>query len=154
MINEKIKIRKSNKEKAPIELLLLADPSEKSIKKSLKNGSSFVALNNDEIVGAYILVSQKKGTLEIVNIAVPEGMQNKGIGKLLVADAIKRAKKAGAKKLLVGTGNSSLNQLAFYKKCGFVICGTKKDYFIKKYEKPIFENGVRCRDMIRLEMDL
>lgn len=28
------------------------------------------------------------------------------------------------------------------------------DYFVKYYEEHIFENGIQCKDMVRLEMEL
>lgn len=51
----------------------------------------------------------------------------------------------------IGTGNSSIDQLAFYQKCGFRIAAIDPDFFIRHYPEPIFENGIQCRDMIRLE---
>ena len=147
-----IKIKKIDSREAPMELLLLADPSQEAINKYLKGGNCFVACEGDEIVGAYVMISRNRDEFEIMNIAVAEKRQNEGIGKLLVLDTIKRAKKEGAKKLLVGTGNSSTGQLAFYQKCGFKISGIKKDYFIKNYKESIFENGVQCKDMIMLEL--
>jgi ribosomal protein S18 acetylase RimI-like enzyme len=56
--------------------------------------------------------------------------------------------------LEVGTGNSSIGQLALYQKCGFRITGIDYNYFIRHYDEPIFENGIPCRDMIRLAIDL
>lgn len=149
-----IKIKKIDNNKIPMELLLLADPSEKAINKYLKKGNCFGAYEGNNLIGVYVLISKSSGMLEIMNIAVIKEKQNRGIGKILLADAIKRAKKEGAKKLLVGTGNSSVSQLAFYQKCGFRIVKIKKDYFVKKYKKPIFENGIQCRDMIMLEIIL
>jgi len=147
-----VKIKKIDYKKVPMELLLLADPSITAINKYLKKGNCFAAYEGADIIGIYVMVSKSKNSFEIMNIAVAENKQNKGIGKLLVSDAIKRAKKEKARKLLVGTGNSSVSQLAFYQKCGFKIAGIKKDYFIKNYKKPIFENGMQCKDMIMLEL--
>ena len=59
-------------------------------------------------------------------------------------------KKKGYKKIEIGTGNSSLGQLALYQKCGFRITGIDIDFFIRCYQEEIFENGIQCRDMIRL----
>lgn len=64
------------------------------------------------------------------------------------------ARGQGAKTLEIGTGNSSLNQLGLYQKCGFRIIGVDKDFFTRHYEDEIVENGIICRDMIRLSMDL
>jgi ribosomal protein S18 acetylase RimI-like enzyme len=149
-----MKIKKIENSKAPLDLLLLADPSIEVVNKYLKKGTCFAVYEGNDVIGVYILIPKKSDAMEIINIVVAKNYQNKGIGKLLVADAIKRAKKEKAKKLLVGTGNSSISQLAFYQKCGFRISGIKKDYFIKNYKKPIFENGIQCRDMIMLEIIL
>lgn len=59
--------------------------------------------------------------MEIMNIAVAEHLQGKGIGKKLLRHAIETAKGYGMSKLEVGTGNSSVSQLALYQKCGFRI---------------------------------
>ena len=54
--------------------------------------------------------------------------------------------------MTVGTGNSSLRQLSFYQKAGFRISGIIPDYFIGD-DPPVFENGIRCIDMIRLRYE-
>jgi len=149
-----IKIKEIDRQNAPMELLLLADPSEEKINEYLEKGNCFGAYEKDGLVGVYVLVLKDIETLEIMNIAVNDNKQGKGIGKLMILDAIERAKKFKAKKLVVGTGNSSVGQLAFYQKCGFKMAGIEKDYFIKNYPKPIFENGIQCKDMIRLEIAL
>ena len=149
-----IKIREIDRQNSPMELLFLADPSEEKINEYLEIGNCFGAYEKDNLVGVYVLVFKDTQTLEIMNIAVVKDKQEKGIGKLLIADAIERAKKFKSKKLLVGTGNSSVGQLAFYQKCGFKIAGIKKDHFLKNYSKPIFENGIQCKDMVILEIIL
>ncbi|QGQ45538.1 GNAT family N-acetyltransferase [Metabacillus sediminilitoris] len=69
-------------------------------------------------------------------------------------DAIQIARNKGYKTIEIGTGNSSIGQLAFYQKCGFRIIGVDLDFFIRHYPEEIFENGKHCRDMIRLSQDL
>lgn len=56
--------------------------------------------------------------------------------------------------LMIGTGNSSINQLALYQKCGFRVIGVERDFFINNYDEPIFENGIQCVDMIRLSIEI
>ncbi len=92
--------------------------------------------------------------MEIMNIAVVEHLQGTGIGKKLLRHAVETAKGYGMSKLEVGTGNSSVSQLALYQKCGFRIFSIDFDYFSKHYEEEIIENGIVCRDMIRLAMEL
>ena len=56
---------------------------------------------------------------------------------------------SAARDLQIGAG-----QIALYERCGFVRCGIDEDYFRKHYPAPIFENGVECRHMVRLRMEL
>ncbi|WP_312753140.1 GNAT family N-acetyltransferase [Rummeliibacillus suwonensis] len=150
-----MKIRKLEKnEMPPIELLLLADPSESLIEEYIQRGDCFVADMNHQIVGVYVLLPTRPETVELVNIAVIETMQNQGIGKQLIMNAIQTAKSTGYKTIEVGTGNSSIGPLALYQKCGFRITDVDIDFFIRRYEEEIFENGIQCRDMIRLSQDL
>lgn len=55
--------------------------------------------------------------------------------------------------MLVGTANSSIGNLAFYQKCGFRLCGIRRDFFLS-YPQPIWENGIRALDMVMFERDL
>jgi ribosomal protein S18 acetylase RimI-like enzyme len=141
-------------EQPPMDLLLLADPSEKLINEYIQRGQCFVAEMDQRIVAVYVLLPTRPETVELVNIAVDENEQGKGIGKQLVLHAIENAKQQGYKTMEIGTGNSSIGQLALYQKCGFRITGVDRDFFVKHYPEPIFENGIQCRDMIRLSIDL
>ncbi|MBP2241546.1 ribosomal protein S18 acetylase RimI-like enzyme [Cytobacillus eiseniae] len=148
-----MKVRKLN-EGFPIDLLLLADPSQKMIEEYLNRGECYVAEKKKEIIGVYVLLSTRPATVELVNIAVSKCEQGKGIGKQLIMDAVQRSKEKGYKTIEVGTGNSSIGQLALYQKCGFRLTSIDQDYFIRNYENQIFENGIWCRDMIRLTREL
>lgn len=143
-----------NKNELPWKLLLLADPSKKTVERYIDGSDAYIALINNVVIGVYVLTIRTKGVIELKNIAVDENHQGQGIGKRLVLDAIKRAKNKKAKKIEVGTGNSSLSQLALYQKCGFRIVGVEKGFFTKNYTEKIIENGIECVDMIRLEMEL
>ncbi|AZK47908.1 GNAT family N-acetyltransferase [Paenibacillus lentus] len=143
-----------NIKEAPYDLLFLADPSEENVNEYLRRGQCYVAANGLEAVGVFVLLRTRPGTIEIVNIAVREHFQGKGIGRNLVLSAIEKAKEQQAATVEIGTGNSSLSQLGLYQKCGFRITGVDRDYFIKHYDQAIFENGIQCRDMIRLSLDI
>jgi len=142
-----------NRNELPWELLLFADPSRDSIKKYIDSSEIYVAKINGKIVGEYALLTRSKSKVELMNIAVDEKQQGKGIGEQLVFDAIIKAKNKGANKIEVGTGNSSLAPLALYKKCGFKIIGIDKGFFSRNYKEEIIENGIKCVDMIRLAID-
>ncbi len=129
-------------------LLLMADPDEREVKKYLKEASILIAKDMGELIGIAVLVT-KNDKFELINIAVEEHCQGKGVAKLLIMDIMVLAKKMGAKELLVGTGNSSLSQLALYQKCGFRMSYIKTDFFVS-YPEPIYENGIHCLDMVIL----
>ena len=147
----KMDIRKLNTgEKFPMDLLLLADPSREIVEEYVNRGECFIAEIEQRIIGVYVLLPTRPETVELVNVAVVEDQHGRGIGKRLVLDAIRVAKTKGYKTIEIGTGNSSIGQLALYQKCGFRINGADMDFFVRHYSEKIFENGIQCRDMVRL----
>ena len=150
-----MEIKKLPSESAlPMDLLLLADPSEKVVKAYIKRGQCYIAEAAGRIIGVYVLLPTRPETAELVNLAVKEDLQGNGIGKTLIRHAIRTAKAQGFKTVEIGTGNSSISQLALYQKCGFRITGVDRDFFKRHYSEPIYENGIACIDMIRLSMDV
>ena len=138
----------------PYELLLLADASKKNIDNYIFNSSIYVAEINEELIGCYVLCKASEDTLEIKNIAVAEQHQEKGIGATLLRDAIEKAREQEFKKIIIGTGNSSVGQLYLYQKAGFRITNIIPDFFTNNYDEPIMENGIACVDMIVLTKEL
>ena len=124
-----------SQEKAPMSLLLLADPSERQIHSYLKRSLIYIAKHQENVIGVYVLLETRPKTMEIMNVAVSEEIQGQGIGKQLLQHAIVTAKEKHMYNLEVGTGNSSISQLAFYQKCGFRIFSIDFDYFSKHYEE-------------------
>lgn len=151
-----VKIRLlENHEEVPLDLLLLADPSQEMIAEYLQRGQCYVGLDErEQIIAVIVLLPTRPGTLKIVNIAVREAFQGRGIGKKLIQFAMDQAREKNAKTIEIGTGNSSVGQLLLYQKCGFRITGIDRDFFIRHYPEKIYENGIQCRDMIRLSLDL
>lgn len=139
----------------PWNLLLLADPSEDLVSDYFKKGLCYVAVSDSgDTVGVIVLLEITSDKMEIMNIAVDESQQGNGIGKMLLKYGIRAAKEKGYRTLEIGTGNSSISQLALYQKAGFRITCIDHDFFVRNYDEPIFENGIQCRDMIRLSMKL
>lgn len=148
-------IRKiTDTEDIPYHLLHLADPSEEAVQYYLSRGLCYVAYEDQDVVGIYVLLPTRPFTMELVNLAVDASYQNQGYGKRLILHAIEIAKEQGYKVLEIGTGNAGIKQLALYQKCGFTITSVDFDFFRKHYSEPIFENGIECRHMVRLTMDL
>ena len=149
--SDEISIEKAaNITKEKMELLLLADPSEKIVNGYLKQGKCFVLKKNTVTLGIMVLIPTFPESIEVINIAVSEKEQGKGYGKQLLKFAIDYAKTQKYKTIEIGTGNSSLMQLGLYQKFGFKITNIDKDFFLRNYEDAIYENGIQCTDMIRL----
>ena len=139
---------------APIDLLLMADPSRNKIKNYLKDGVCFVGKLFNEAIAVLVLKTIDQHSIEIKNVAVKEEFSEKGYGKTILHESIEYSKSKGFKEIFIATGNSSLRQLKIYQKAGFVIQSVEKDYFLKEYEDPIFENGIQCMDKIILSKKL
>lgn len=152
---ETVRIRRLDSgDELPYSLLLLADPSKEIVDSYIRRGQCFVAELQGRAVGVYVIVDTRPQTVELVNVAVAEPEQGKGIGKRLVQHAIETARTLGYKTIELGTGNSGIRQLALYQKCGFRIVGVDMDFFTRHYPEPIYENGILCRDMVRLSINL
>lgn len=149
-----LEIRQETDAESFMDLLLLADPSEAMIADYLADGRLYSAVWDGVVVGVFVLVALDETVWELKNIAVAEEWQGKGVGKALLAAAIGEARTLGATRLDVGTGNSSLHQIAFYQKAGFRMARVVKNYFTLNYPDPIEEGGIPCRDMLLLSLML
>lgn len=152
---EDVKIRPlSDGEAVPYALLLDADPSRELVDAYLPQSEVYVAVMDNRQVGVYLLYPESCETVEIKNIAVDDEYQGRGIGKLMLADAIERAKVSRYKTIVIGTGNSSIGQLYLYQKMGFEILSIRKNFFIDNYSEVLYENEIQVKHMIMLARQL
>ncbi|MFD2132129.1 GNAT family N-acetyltransferase [Pseudogracilibacillus auburnensis] len=135
---------------AYLNLLLLADESEEIINEYIHEGEMFAIEYENKIVGVALFTFPIELVVELKNIAIDPNYRGKGIGKLILSDACTIYQNRGYSKMIVGTANSSIENIAFYQKAGFRMSEIKKDFF-KKYPKPIYENGIQALDMIMFE---
>ncbi len=140
-------------ESLPMKLLLEADPSEELVRSYCVKSRVYVAEIDDAIIGVLVLLSLDRTDVEIKNIAIAESSRGNGYGKALVSYALSEAERLGFRKVVIGTGNSSLGQLALYQKCGFRMVSIDRGFFLRNYAEPIVENGIPCEDMVRLEYE-
>jgi ribosomal protein S18 acetylase RimI-like enzyme len=138
--------------KAPIELLLEADPSVEKIKAYLPGSRCFIAILEGKPVGAYVVQRIAPAVYELMSIAVSPEYQRKGIGSKLLKHVIATVQNMGARRLEVGTGTFGY-QLAWYQREGFRVFAIDRDFFLLNYEEPIYENGIQLKDMLRLAVD-
>ena len=141
-------------EAIPYELLYEADPSREAVADYIARGSCDIARIEDRTVGVSVLLRTRPFTMELVNLCVAEPYRRQSIATRLIAHAAERARAAECRILEVGTGNAGIGQLALYQRCGFSIESIEKDYFVRHYPEPIYENEIECRDMVRLRMEL
>ncbi len=143
-----------DKQRAPFDLLLDADPAEDIVRDYLHNGKCFIARQDGLVVGILVCMKTRPLTAEIMNVSVKDNYRNKGVGKSLILHAIDQARSEKYNTIEIGTGNPGAVQMLLYQKCGFRIVGVDLDFFRRNYKERIFENGIECRDMIRMRMDL
>lgn len=141
-----------NKANLPWSLLLDADPDKEKVQQYIESGSGFVWQEDNKIVGVIIFV-ERKMEYEIMNVAVAIEEQGKGIGYQLLTYTLKELQKVKTtqQKVIIRTGSITSNALHLYRKVGFKKTTTEKDYFIKNYSEPIYENGELLRDQVTLE---
>lgn len=144
----------AKEEEAPYELLLLADPELAAIHQYLGQSEIILAYAEEERVGVYALLAYNKVAADIKNLAVAEHWQGRGLGRQILEHAIQSAREQGFQELFIGTANTSFGQLALYQKMGFRLFDIRKDYFIRHYSTPLFENGLQVKDMVMLQLPL
>ncbi|UCJ10030.1 GNAT family N-acetyltransferase [Chitinophaga pendula] len=141
-------------ESPPYALLLLADPSQEMVDRYLDEGQVYMSVKNNETTGVYVLLDTGDRVAEIKNIAVHISWQGRGVGRILLRHAVSVARAQQLEALEICTGNSSIYQLRLYQQCGFRMVAIEPDHFTRHYPEPIIENGIVCRDLIRLRMEL
>jgi GNAT superfamily N-acetyltransferase len=137
-----------------IPILRQAEESDGALRWSIANLSDVVYRmdDNDELVGAATM-QWRNDPCEIVELAIAAERQGQGLGKQLVAWLIDEARRRGKRRLIVGTANSSIDNIAFYQRCGLRMDHIRPDYFWY-YREPHYENGIQIRDMLVFRYDL
>ena len=138
--------------KAPIELLLEADPSVEKIKAYLPGSRCFVAILQGKPVGAYVVQRIAPAVYELMSIAVSPEQQRKSIGTILLKHAVATVGDLGARRLEVVTGSFG-HQLAWYQREGFRVVAVDRNFFLENYPEPIYEHGIQLKDMLRLAVE-
>jgi len=134
-----------------LDLLLLADEQESMIDKYLDRGTLF-ALYDNGLKSICVVTDEGDGSCEIQNLATYEQFQGKGYGRRIVKHVCEFYK-SKCSTMLVGTGDVPWT-VSFYERCGFVFSHRLKDYFIKHYDNPMFEEGIQLKDKVYFKMEL
>ncbi len=140
-----VEITENKKEYLP--LLLLADEQEDMIDRYLERGRMFV-LEDGGVKSECVVTDEGDGVLEIKSLATVPEYQGRGYGKALIEFILAEFKDRYAV-LQAGTGDSP-RTVPFYETCGFVRSRVLPGFFTDNYDHPIYEDGVRLRDMVIL----
>ena len=138
----------------PWALLLEADPHRPHVETYLHRSTWLGLYEREALRAVAALLPRDQQTIELMNIAVSPLRRRQGVGMHFMRRLLQQARRMGARTMLVGTGNSSLAELAFYQRVGFRLDAIDRDHFVREYPQPIVENGIVCRDMVRLAMPL
>jgi GNAT superfamily N-acetyltransferase len=139
---------------ALIPILLQAEHSERALRWGLANLVDcvyYMEVEGQPVVAA--TVQWRNDPAEIIELAVAPQMHGQGYGRRMINAIIELARQRGKQQLIVGTANSSIGNLAFYQKCGFRMESVRRDYFWY-YGEPVYEDGIRIRDMLVFSYDL
>jgi ribosomal protein S18 acetylase RimI-like enzyme len=137
-----------------IAVLRDAEEDDDLIRAALRDptNQAYAAWKDQCLVGAAVVRWIPGLSSEILYIAVVEEQRGQGHGRAILRHVIAELPAHG-RRLMVGTANSSLDNIAFYQRCGFRLKAVKRDHFA--YVRPqVSEFGIVMRDMIVFSYEL
>jgi len=147
-----VRLEPASDREALVPLLLEADESEEILRSYLYDGELYRIVADRREIGAVLLIADEDA-LEIKNIALAEAYRGRGLGRPAIEAIARHAADAGVARLLVGTADSSIGTIAFYRRVGFRDAGRIAGFF-DAYPEPVVEDGITAHDMVRFEMDM
>ncbi|WP_444684832.1 GNAT family N-acetyltransferase [Alkalicoccus luteus] len=143
-------VEETESREAYMDDLLMADESREAVEAYLHTGTLFRLDVDGDTAGVLLLVPSAEESMEIVNMALRPAYRGKGFGRETLEQAAAYCSRLGISRLIVGTANSSIGNLAFYQRAGFRMYDIRRAYF-DHYPEPFYENGIRGRDMVMME---
>jgi ribosomal protein S18 acetylase RimI-like enzyme len=136
-------------------MLLDADEDVERIRAVLLDSAytAYAVWLEDQLAGATVVRWEEHDLSEILYLEVAAALRGRGYGKQIIQALQDELSRHGGRSLLVGTANSSLENIAFYQKCGFRMYEVRRDHFAY-IQPPVFEHGIQLRDMLVLRYDL
>lgn len=102
-----------------------------------------------------VVRKEEGGKAEIMNLAVADIFRRRGIArKLLRHVSNKWAPAQDVELLRICTGTSAAGPMMLYQQEGFDLVAVDRDYFVRNYAEPIWENCIQCRHQLILEKRL
>lgn len=138
-------------------LFELAEDSPTELAAYLDTGRVLVARAGGELVGHLQLTDTgDPRTVEIMNMAVREDLQGRGIGRRLVETALDTLVADGVTTVLVATAAADVGNLRFYQRLGFRLASVERDAFTPAtgYTPGLRIDGIPLLDRVRLDLHL
>lgn len=126
-------------------LLTKSDPNINLVRDYLENGMLYGYYINDEPV-SFIVVEIIDGEIEIKNLLTLVEHRGKGYAKALIKFVENTYSSYDT--FLIGTANSSFENITFYTRLGYVYSHRIENFFIDYYPKEIIENEMQATDLI------
>jgi ribosomal protein S18 acetylase RimI-like enzyme len=124
-----------------------AEEDDDLIRAALRDpdNQAYAATEDGLVVGAAV-VRWQSGRSEILYLGVAEERRGHGVGRRIIEHLVDELPAHGGR-LVVGTANSSLDNIAFYQRCGFRMDSVRRDHF-GYVDPPVTEFGIPMRDLI------
>ncbi len=139
-------------------LLLLADESERQVRSYMQRGDLYAYAEGAEhgAAGVILAIVAEKAVVELKAVAVAPHRQGQGLGLRMLRAVIDDLRTRGVRRVIVGTANAGIGQLAYYQKAGFRLLRIERDFFSPErgYPPHLEDNGIRLRDMVWMDQDL
>lgn len=131
-------------------LLLMGDEDETTLNSYINEGDLYEVRMNEDIIGVALFIPINDETIEVKNIALRPTYRGRGIAKEMFLQSETTFKAQGYKRMIIGTANSSINNVALYQKLGFRMYDIERDFF-STYKKAIVEQGIQAMDLWMFE---
>ena len=139
-----------------LELMRIADDSEKEIREYLHSGRLFLLqeeLESDPI-GQLLVIPHDNSCAEIRSVSIVAQRQGQGLGKFLIRAVLSVLKSDGISRVTVATSTADISNIAFYQKLGFRCWKIERDVFTpsKGYPEKHLVGGIELRDKIWFDL--
>ncbi len=141
-----------------LDLLLLADESEQQVRSYMNEGDLYVFMaEGGEANGMILAIPEPDDAraVELKAVAVAPERQGQGVGSRMLRAVLDELRARGVRRVIVGTANAGIGQLAYYQKAGFRLVRIERDFFSpeKGYPADMEENGIPLLDMVWMEQE-
>lgn len=127
------------------QLLTESDPNINLVRDYLEKGTLYGYFIDDTPV-SFIAVEIIDGGVEIKNLLTLANYRGKGYAKALIEFIESTYNSYDT--FLIGTANSSFENITFYTRLGYVYSHRIENFFIDYYPKEIFENEMQATDLM------